>query len=254
LIYDRPDVAASYDDHFRRRVDRAEDRALDRLLIEHCGPLYGRAVLDLGCGTGALLDRHQPGHYLGVDSSEAMVKAFLRKHGHRFRSGRYGLAVGDACGDPGGWRPAAGPLDLWRSWDVVVALFSFSYFHEPLAALQTAWWALRPGGTLFVQAYAGRYLRRRHCLDDPDTAVKVMTPLILGDFGRRAGFGDAIVEGFRYLPDWIANLVPVGMSRAGRWLPPQAAMTLLLTATKPTRLGQPSQNGSLAYDFGGVRL
>ena len=35
----------------------------------------GRRVLDLGCGTGALLDQLKPAHGVGVDFSEAMIES-----------------------------------------------------------------------------------------------------------------------------------------------------------------------------------
>jgi SAM-dependent methyltransferase len=42
----------------------------------------GRRVLDLGCGTGALLDRLKPAYGVGVDFSEAMIEVARAKHPH----------------------------------------------------------------------------------------------------------------------------------------------------------------------------
>ena len=42
----------------------------------------GRRVLDLGCGTGALLDQLKPSYGVGVDFSEAMIEVARAKHPH----------------------------------------------------------------------------------------------------------------------------------------------------------------------------
>lgn len=67
-----------------------------RVLLKHAAPA-GAAVLDLGCGTGALLDEMDasgeapPARYLGLDLVAAMVDAARTKHrgraGVEFRAG-----------------------------------------------------------------------------------------------------------------------------------------------------------------------
>jgi SAM-dependent methyltransferase len=74
-IYDY--VAESYDDHFARPVDRWEDERLAALLAPH---VNGADVLDLGCGTGWVLDHLSPAHYIGVDASPGMLAVLHDKH------------------------------------------------------------------------------------------------------------------------------------------------------------------------------
>ncbi len=273
-LYDLPEVANSYDQHFRRRVDRAEDAAIDRIL----GDLSRRDVLDLGCGTCALLDRHHPRTYLGVDSSQAMIATALRKHCTRFRDAvdpngmgeyvnpdrRYVIALGDACEDPATWVPALGPATPGKRYDVAVSLFALSYFPDLVSALTTAWDMLRPGGDLILHAYTRRYLRRRHCLDhgDAHTPVHPYTSVVLQELARKTGFVDVDVRGFRYLPDPIANLLPVATGQrlartAANVLPAAPAMTLILTARKllpaPTSVVIPLEDRRLGIVGSGSR-
>jgi SAM-dependent methyltransferase len=74
-VYDS--VAACYDAHFDRPVDRWEDERLAAILRPY---VQGKNVLDLGCGTGWLLDHLTPAGYVGVDVSQAMLDELVRKH------------------------------------------------------------------------------------------------------------------------------------------------------------------------------
>lgn len=49
-------------------------------LIERLGDLSRLSVLDVGCGTGVLLDYIRPTSYTGVDPSHAMLKRLHAKH------------------------------------------------------------------------------------------------------------------------------------------------------------------------------
>jgi SAM-dependent methyltransferase len=254
VIYDDPEVAAQYDGHFRRRVDRAEDRALDAMI----GSLYGRDVLDLGCGTAALLHRHRPRHYLGVDSSAPMLGEAVRAHEPLFypavKAGlglvaepdrRYALAHGDAC--EAEWEPLFGPITE-RSYDFALSLFAFSYFRDPLAALRVARSRLRSGGDLFILAYAPRYRRRRHYIGRT-SEMRTFHADELVELAQRAGFTDIGASGFRFMPDSLAFCASVSAGawlsrKASLWVPTAMGMTIALRAANGPlmgrqRLGQP---------------
>ena len=62
-------VADNYDDIFSTERHQREDAELTQMI----GDLSGESVLDIGCGTGKLLELATPRDYLGVDPSEAMI-------------------------------------------------------------------------------------------------------------------------------------------------------------------------------------
>ena len=78
-------IADVYDVSYRWPVDIAEDALIAkwlRRITDHDG-----RILDLGCGTGALLDLCpvKPGRYVGVDLSPRMVELAQEKHPrHKF--------------------------------------------------------------------------------------------------------------------------------------------------------------------------
>lgn len=61
--------------------DEARDQELVRRVFDHFG-LYRPTVLDIGAGTGAVLDLGitDPQRYTAVDPSQAMLNALIRKH------------------------------------------------------------------------------------------------------------------------------------------------------------------------------
>lgn len=73
------EVATAWDEHHPAAVGEKDD--LRELLAPHRGP-YPPHVLDLGCGTGRLLDLGvvSPETYAGVDWSQAMLNVLVRKH------------------------------------------------------------------------------------------------------------------------------------------------------------------------------
>jgi len=76
-------VAPSYDRVFERAI-LAESR-LTSLVRRH---MDGRRVLDLACGNGRWLRRFQPGDYIGLDLSGAMLEQARREFpGHSFVRG-----------------------------------------------------------------------------------------------------------------------------------------------------------------------
>ena len=84
-LYD--DLAPSYDSHYTSPIHAAEDHTTCRLLQPFVGMTLASYpkpyILDLGCGTGWLLDQFPYLHrsqYLGIDLSQAMVATARAKH------------------------------------------------------------------------------------------------------------------------------------------------------------------------------
>lgn len=131
-------LASDYDALFTRPRDLAENDELRRRLGRH-NATEGR-VLDVGCGTGFLLELCglPPERYVGIDiSDEMLAKAKAKFPAHTFE------AQDMDC---------LGYLD--ESFDSVVALWSLSYSSDPREAVAEILRVLRPGGSIFVVVYA----------------------------------------------------------------------------------------------------
>jgi hypothetical protein len=89
--YGKQDAPETFNPNFTRydavatRWDKTRpthnDRRIKQTITRHFGA-YAPTTLDVGCGTGWLLDQHitAPGLYTGVDPSQAMLNALVRKH------------------------------------------------------------------------------------------------------------------------------------------------------------------------------
>ena len=103
---------------------------------------HPREVLDVGCGTGRLLERAArkwpDAHLVGVDLAPEMIAEARRTHSGDVR---FGFEVGDA---------AALPIDA-ASVDVAFSTVSFHHWADQLGGLRQVARVLRPGG-LFVLA------------------------------------------------------------------------------------------------------
>jgi predicted TPR repeat methyltransferase len=78
--YDR--LADVYDGNFRTALDLAEDAGVRRQIVRAGAIMGGERILDIGCGTGLLLDwyPHLVHRYTGVDVSRKMLNVLERKH------------------------------------------------------------------------------------------------------------------------------------------------------------------------------
>lgn len=136
-------VAGIYDPAsflWRRWLYAGAHRALDEALAEYLPP-DGR-VLDLGCGTGANLERLISlglpfGSYLGVDQSEEMLARARERFARLDRASFQRL---DLTADP----LPEGPFDL------VVSTWVFSHLPDPLAVVQKAMGALGEEGYMVL--------------------------------------------------------------------------------------------------------
>lgn len=72
--YDR--IAPAYDTLFTDAGSLSENEAV----IAALGDLSAKSVLDIGCGTGLLLDYVTPARYVGIDPSAGMLRIMASKH------------------------------------------------------------------------------------------------------------------------------------------------------------------------------
>ena len=144
VAYDH--LAGSYDQIYADHRCRAEDYALRKELT----PLVSdRRVLDLGCGTGFLLDlvpAVNPVKYTGVDVSEMMLARARIKHpAATFTIGdQYRLKVKE------------------DSYDAVTSFWSLNYSDLTGLgrAVRAAWRGLRPGGVFYAVIATAKRLDR----------------------------------------------------------------------------------------------
>ncbi len=101
-----------------------------------------RDILDVGCGTGRLLEtaggRWPEARLTGIDASEAMISEARRKHGG---DRRFTFELGDASALPVGE----------ASFDVVFSTMSFHHWGDQASGIREVARVLRHGG-LFVLA------------------------------------------------------------------------------------------------------
>lgn len=142
-------VAEDYDLSYSDRKSEAEDRFIFDYLYRR-GCLRG-SVLDVGCGTGVLLDKVSEippcyeMRYLGIDPSRGMLRQARSKHpAEEFRIGS-AEAIPFSSG-------------LIRRY---VSLYgSFNYCMQPIRAVKEAARVLAPGGRLFIMVCGYAHLRR----------------------------------------------------------------------------------------------
>lgn len=143
------DVADRYDEHFRRPVDRWEDARLTALLRPY---VDGCNVIDLGCGTGWVLDHLRPRRYVGVDASAPMLARLQEKHP--------GADVEKADLWDLEWVERSG-LVQGLTHHTVVATWAAHDF--PIVQTLRDAQALMPaGGIIALHGQAPRYARREH--------------------------------------------------------------------------------------------
>ena len=210
------DAAADYDGWFTRPVDRWEDARLARLLH----PLVdGRRALDLGCGTGWLLDHCAPSGYLGVDCSKPMLAELLRKHPAAE------VAHVEVMTDP------AWAVPLRGDWDVITATWSLEFLGELGILLSVLRLLAGRGGVLALHGTLPRGHRRAH-FTARDWDHERLTPRLARQASRGAGMPRPRSSGTSALPDALQFLGPAAF-RAALAAPASAHYSALFTWRLP---------------------
>ena len=140
-------LAARYDRAWSSYVGASVEATLQRLEVEP-----GQRLLDIGCGTGALLVSLAGGEgnadLTGVDLSAEMLAVARTKVRPPLR---FAQAVADGL-------PFAG-----EAFDVVVSTSAFHYFRRPLDALDEVRRVLRPGGRLIITDWCDDFVACHAC-------------------------------------------------------------------------------------------
>lgn len=201
LLREYSRLAARYDRRWSFYVASTVRRTIRRLGV---GPQD--RVLDVGCGTGALLHAIsllQPKTRLaGVDASSDMLAVARRR-------------LGEAVELKQGWARDLPFRD--EQFDVVVSASVFHYVREPQSALAEMGRVLRHDGRLVITDWCDEYLGCR-MLDVflkrfNKAHYRIYSRHQLRDLMRSAGFTD--VRGDRFRIDWVCGMMTVTARRPG---------------------------------------
>lgn len=186
-------LASGYDSKWSFYVEATARETLARLAVRPTD-----RVLDVGCGTGALLDqlsRACPQAQLaGIDPVPEMLAMARRR-----------LPATVALRES--WAERL-PFDE-QSFDVVVSCNVFHYIRQPTMALREMTRVLQRGGRLVITDWCDDYLTCRLC----DRYLRLFNPAHFKAYRTReclqllngAGFHDAEVE--RYKINWLWGLM-----------------------------------------------
>lgn len=183
-------LASVYDRKWRSYVDASTRETTARI------PAYGAGrILDVGCGTGVLLERLErsgAGTFLvGIDSVPGML-AVAR---YRLRGGAL-LATG--------WAESLPFRD--ETFDTLISCNVFHYVEQPTMALQEAARVLVPGGHLILTDWCADFLPMRllglYLLVRRRPLHRVYRAGELNRLLEAAGFQSARIERFRVGRFW----------------------------------------------------
>ena len=152
-------AAASYDAKWRAYTEQTVAYCLNAL-----PPLpRNAAVLDLACGTGALLRALRrrpdaPARYTGLDNNAAMLAAAERANAPQSAPASDGAEVATAWLRGGADEPLPLPS---ASVDCVLCANSFHFFGAPLVTMSEAYRVLRPGGVLLIGDWSSDFVTCR---------------------------------------------------------------------------------------------
>ena len=164
------------------RVSGAVDLPVFQRYIGH-----GDAVLDFGCGTGALLAALESGPKFGVE-----VNAAARRE-----AAEAGITVVVASNELSA-----------ESIDVVISNHALEHVLDPLAELRLLNRVLKPGGRLVLRLPLDDWRAQRDPADDGNHHLYTWTPRLIANLLREAGFKVERAEVMTYAwPPRSATLV-----------------------------------------------
>jgi SAM-dependent methyltransferase len=220
--YDR--VADRYDQAYADPGHRAEDAWLAGWLRPHLAANPDGLVLDLGCGTGWVLDQFpdlHPRRYLGVDISPRMLDHARTKHP------RHAFEQADM-----------GAMRTPQSAGSVVSVFGALNHHPyPQGVLLAAAAALQRGGRLALVVYGPRPQPLAIFNGDAPPPLRRFDPTALRWLVEGVGLAVLELRGFRRPaprpPGWAPGWAHAGWLRAEQaTLRPRQAVYLLLAAER----------------------
>ena len=192
-------LAGRYDARWARYVESSVAETLRRLELRP-----GQSLLDVGCGTGALLRAvrrlDSSARVWGVDLTPAMLRIAAGK-----LQRRAGLAAADAMALP----------FAAASFDLVVSTSSLHYWTNPVAGLREMARVARPDGRVVVTDWCDEYLACWIC----DRVLRLADRTYRRAYGRRecgrllgeAGLHVERIE--RYKIDWLWGLMTARAAR-----------------------------------------
>ncbi len=194
-----PDLGPEAYDRWRTSAIGEITEALQRrLILERLGDVRGCALLDVGCGDGALaLELHKRGAIVaGIDASDAMIAAARSKAAQQGANIAFIVAPADAIPYPPG------------HFDIVVAVTILCFVHDAAPVFAEIARILRPGGRLVI-GELGKWSswaatrRIRAWLGSPLWRLgRFRTAHELLALARQAGLVPGPVRGAIYYPRW----------------------------------------------------
>lgn len=186
-------IASQYDTRWKFYVEASIQGTLRRLDVEP-----GDRVLDVGCGTGALLEvlslAAPRAELAGVDMSGEMLEVGRRRLGATIelrRAHAESLPFGDA------------------EFDVVVSTNVFHFIRQPVTALREIHRVAKPSGRVVITDWCDDYIACRVC----DMFLRAFSRAHFRTYGSKecrrllvdAGFASVDVE--RYKISWLWGLM-----------------------------------------------
>lgn len=188
-------LAAKYDQRWSTYIDASVRETIRRIVVP-----ADAVVLDVGCGTGALLkalSQAQPGLKLhGADPTPAMLAVAAKR-------------LDDKASLHQAYAEALPFSDAF--FDLVVSTSAFHFFRDPLKALAEMHRVLRPGGRIIVTDWCHDFFACRVC----ERVLRLTDRAHHRTYGSSecaallttAGFVDVNLE--RYKISWLWGLMTV---------------------------------------------
>ena len=212
------------------RLGQATDAIEQHLLLDVIGSPAGLAILDVGCGDGALaLELASRGALVtGADASAEMIAAARARARRQERTVGFEVAKAEALPFAAG------------SFDLVLAVTVLCFVEDLRAALGEMLRVLRPGGRVVVgelgkwSAWAAKRRVQAWCGSTVWRRARFRTASQLRRLAREAGLVDVSVTGaVFYPPSGLAARLLAPIDRRLGQLTTAGAAFLVLAATKP---------------------